>query len=156
MCHRVQVAAGRKQGRLVDEIGDVRTNHPRRGTCNRNQVHVFCQWDTARVNLENGQATIPVRTLDHHAAVEATRTQERLIQAIGPVCSSNDDYRLARIETIHLNQQLVQGLLTFVVAIDAGTTLAADGIDFINKDDAGSCFLGLVEEVTHAARANTD
>src|SRR6266704_403292 len=114
------------------------------------------QWDTARVNLENGQATIPVGTLDHHAAVEATWAQERLIQPIGPVGGSDDDHSLARIKAIHLNEQLVQSLLTLVVAVDAGPTLATDGIDFINKDDARGRFLGLIEQVTHATGTDPD
>jgi SpoVK/Ycf46/Vps4 family AAA+-type ATPase len=35
----------------------------------------------------------------------------------------------------HLNQHLVQGLLTFIVATaKTGATLAADGVDFIDED----------------------
>jgi hypothetical protein len=33
------------------------------------------------------------------------------------------------IKAIHLHQQLVQGLLTLVIAIDAGSTLPTDGIN---------------------------
>src|SRR5690348_9257189 len=97
------------------------------------------------MNLENGQPTIPVGTLYGHAAVKATRTQECFVQPIWPVGRSDDDYRLARIKTIHLHQQLVQGLLALVVAIDTGATLPSHGIDFVNEDDAGRSFLGLVE-----------
>ena len=34
---------------------------------------------------------------------------------------------------------------------DAGAALAADGVDFIDEDDAGSVFLGLHKQVTDAA-----
>src|SRR6266700_8052887 len=108
------------------------------------------------MNLENGQATIPVETLDCHLPIEAPRAQERLIQSIGPIGSSDDDNKLACIKAIHLNQYLVQGLLTRVVAIDAETPLAADGIDLIDEDNAGSCLLGLIEEVTHATCTDPD
>ena len=156
LCYRNQIATCCQQSRFVDQIGDVGTNHPRRGTRNRNQVHILCQWYAASVNLENGKATVPVGPFHYHAAVEATRTQERFVQPIRPVGGSNDHHGLARIEAIHLNQQLVQSLLTLVVAIDTGAALAADGIYLIDEDDAGSRFLGLVEEIAHTTRANTD
>ncbi len=156
LCHRNQIAACCQQSRFVDEIGNVGANHPRRGTRNRNQVYIFCQRHAARMNLENSQAAIPVGPFHYHTAVEATRTQERFVQAIGSVCSSDDDNGLARIKAIHLNQQLVQSLLALVVAVDAGASLATDGIDLIDEDDAGSRFLGLIEEITHTTRADTD
>ena len=41
-------------------------------------------------------------------------------------------------KTIHLDQHLVQGLLTFIVTTaQTGATLATDRIDFIDEDDAG-------------------
>src|SRR6266567_544629 len=108
------------------------------------------------VNLENGQTTIPVRSLYCHTAVEATWAQERFVQPIWLVGRSDDHDRLVRLKAVHLHKQLVQGLLTLVIAIDAGATLPTDGIDFIDEDDAGSRLLGLVEEVTHPAGADTD
>src|SRR6266566_4192705 len=154
--HCNQIAACCQQSRFVDEIGNVCADHPRSGTCNRNQIHVLCQRHAARMNLENSQAAIPVGPFHYYAAVEATWAQECLVEAIWPVGSSDDDNGLARIKAIHLNQQLVQGLLALVVAIDTGPSLPADGIDFVDEDDAGSRFLGLVEEVTHAACTHTD
>ena len=49
---------------------------------------------------------------------------------------------LVAVEAVHLGQQLVQGLLALVVAAQAaGTvTLFADGIDLIDKHDAGRFF----------------
>src|SRR6266700_3554809 len=44
----------------------------------------------------------------------------------------------------------------FVAAIDADPTLTTYSINFIEEDDAGRGFLGLIEEITHAAGANTD
>src|SRR6266700_3299781 len=34
--------------------------------------------------------------------------------------------------------------------------MTTDGIDFVDEDDAGGCFLGLVEEVTHATGPDPD
>jgi hypothetical protein len=55
-------------------------------------------------------------------------------------------------EAVHLDQHLVQRLLALVVAAaQAGATLAADGVDFVDEDDAGRVLLGLLEHVAHAA-----
>jgi transcription elongation GreA/GreB family factor len=40
--------------------------------------------------------------------------------------------------------------------MNAGSTLATHGIDFIDEDNAGSGFLGLLKEVAHAARSHTN
>ena len=60
-------------------------------------------------------------------------------------------------EAVHLYQNLVQGLLALVVAAaQAGATVAADGVDLIDKDDAWGIALGLVEKVTDAGGAHAD
>ncbi len=107
------------------------------------------------MNLEYCQSAIPVGSFDSHAAVEASRAQERFIESIRSVCGSDYDDSLANIKTVHLNEQLVQCLLALIVAIDAGATLATNGIDFVDKDDAWRRFLRLVEKITHATGAYT-
>ena len=51
----------------------------------------------------------------------------------------------------------VQRLLALVVsAAQACATMAADGVDFIDEDDAGRVLLALFEQVANAARADAD
>src|SRR6266702_907702 len=154
--HGNQIATCCQQSRFVDEIGDVGANHPRGGTGDGNQVHIFCQRNIVRVNLENGQAPIPVGTLDCHTPVEAAGAQERFVQPVRSIRGSNHHHGLARLKAVHLHQQLVQGLVALVAAIDADPTLTTYSINFIEEDDAGRGFLVLIEEITHAAGANTD
>src|ERR1035438_7424162 len=55
---------------------------------------------------------------------------------------------------VHFNQQLVESLLALVVsAAQARAAMAADGVDFVDEDDAGSVLLALLEQVAHAAGA---
>src|SRR5699024_263933 len=69
----------------------------------------------------------------------------------------NHDDALAALETVHLDQQGVQGLLALIVtAAQAGATMPADGVDLVDEDDARRVLLGLVEHVAHAAGANAD
>ena len=55
-----------------------------------------------------------------------------------------------------MRRTLALTLFALIIAIDAGTTLASYGIDFVDEDDTGGGFLGLVKEVTHAAGTDTD
>src|SRR5262249_42491494 len=59
--------------------------------------------------------------------------------------------------TVHLNQQLIQSLFAFIVSTtEAGATMTAHGIDFIDEDDAGRVLFALFEKVAHARSADTD
>ena len=60
-------------------------------------------------------------------------------------------------EAVHLDQQLVQRLLAFVVAAaKAGAALAADRVDLVDEDDARAVLLGLLEQVADAGGADAD
>ena len=84
-------------------------------------------------------------------SVETARAQQRWIQDVWTVGGCHENHALAVTESIHLHQQLVQGLLALVVtAAHAGATLATDCVDLIHEDDAGRVFLGLLEQVAHA------
>src|SRR5205807_5378713 len=71
-------------------------------------------------------------------------------------CGDQDDVRLD-VEAVHLDEQLVERLLALVVpTAEPGTTVAADGVDLVDEDDARRVLLGLVEQVAHAAGADAD
>ncbi len=55
------------------------------------------------------------------------------------------------METIHLREKLVERVFALVVARKTGipATCTTDGIDFVDKDNAGSFLLGLFKEVAH-------
>jgi hypothetical protein len=55
------------------------------------------------------------------------------------------------------SKQLIERLLALVIAAaETGATVAAHRIDFVDKDDAGRIFLGLLEHVAYAACADAD
>lgn len=89
-------------------------------------------------------------------AVETTRTQQRRVQYVRAVGCGNDNDAVIHFKTVHLDQQLVESLLTLVMTTaHAGATMATDRVDFVNEDDAWRVFLGLLEHVANAARTNT-
>src|SRR4029078_12442809 len=73
------------------------------------------------------------------------------------VCAGDLDDALVGLEAVHLDQQLVERLLTLVVApAEAGAAMAADRVDFVDEDDAGRVLLVLLEHVAHARGADAD
>src|SRR5579859_4206023 len=88
-------------------------------------------------------------------AVKATWTQQGLVQDVYSVGSCQHYDRLTRIKPIKFHEQLVERLVSFVIARDARGTLAANSINFIQEDDTGRRLPGLIKEVTHPAGPHT-
>ena len=81
--------------------------------------------------------------------------QQRRVEDVGPVGGRHDDDALVGLEAVHLDQQLVEGLLALVVtAAQTGAPVAPHGVDLVDEDDAGLVLLGLVEQVAHPAGAD--
>ncbi len=98
-----------------------------------------------------------VGPVEDHLAVEAARPQERRVEDVRPVGRGDHDDVRVGVEAVHLDEDLVEGLLALVVrAAEARAALAADGVDLVDEDDAGAVALGLIEEVADAAGADAD
>ena len=93
-----------------------------------------------------------------HAAVEAAGPEQRRIEHVGPVGGRQHDDAFARVEAVHLGQDLVQRLLALVVAADRAAAPAgpADGVQLVDEDDRRRGLAGLLEEIAHARRAHAD
>jgi len=84
-----------------------------------------------------------------HLTIESAGSQECGIQHIGPVSGGQHDDTGVALESIHLSQQLVDGLLTLVVTTThAGATLPADCVNLIDEHDARRLGLSLYKQ-TH-------
>src|SRR5262249_9714613 len=69
----------------------------------------------------------------------------------------DEDHAALDVEAVHLDEQLVQGLLTLVVTTaEAGATVTADGVDLVHEDDRRGVRLGLLEQVTDTGGTDTD
>src|SRR4030088_3048088 len=94
---------------------------------------------------------------DGDLSVEPAGPQQGGVEDVRPVGRRDQDDALALAEAVHLDKQLVEGLLAFVVAAaHACATLAADGVDLVDEDDARAVLLGLVEHVADARSADAD
>ena len=144
------------QRRLVDEVCQIRTDRTRSRLRNLVQVDILGQLDIFCVDAQRLVASGEIGPVDDDAAVKAARAQQRLIEDLRPVRRSKDHDALARIKAVDLGQQLVERLLTLVVAAEFGVSRAADGVDLINKDDSRGDLRRLLEQIAHAARADAD
>ena len=107
------------------------------------------------MNPEDFEATLHVRAVEDDLAVEAAWAQQRRVEHVRAVGGRDHDHVRVRVETVHLDQDLIEGLLALVVrSAQAGAALATDCVDLVDKDDAGRVALGLIEQVAHAARAD--
>ena len=89
------------------------------------------------MHVQDLAAALDVRPVERDVAVETTRPQERGVENVGAVGGRDDDHVGVGVESIHLHQQLVEGLLALVVtAPKPGASLAADGVDLVHEHDA--------------------
>ena len=106
---------------------------------------------------EDPLASLYVGPVDDDAAVEAAGPQQRGIEDVGAVGGGDEDDALVRLEPVHLDEQLVERLLAFVMpAAEARAAVTADRVDLVDEDDARRVLLALLEEVAHARGADAD
>ena len=149
-------ARAANRGRLVDEVGQVRPGEPRGTPCDDAGFHILAHRHLAHVDLDDLFAPADVGEADHHLAVEPARPQERRVEHVRPVGGGDDDDAVVGLETVHLDEQLVQRLLALVVAAaEPRPAVPAHRIDLVDEDDARRLLLRLVEHVTHPGDAPT-
>mmetsp|Transcript_53268 Transcript_53268/g.124851 ORF Transcript_53268/g.124851 Transcript_53268/m.124851 type:complete len:956 (-) Transcript_53268:390-3257(-) len=151
------IASRGEQGRFVDEVGQVGAAHARRAAGQDGRIDVLADGHLAHVHVQDLLAATDVWQRHVDLAVETAGAQQRGVQDVRAVGGRDDDDTEVGVEAVHLDEHLVQCLLALVIAAaQAGATVAADGVNFVDEDDAGRALLGLLEHVAHAGRANAD
>ena len=93
----------------------------------------------------------------HDLPVEPARPEQRRVQDIRTVGRGDDDDPFVAVEPVHLDEELIEGLLALVVtAAEARAPVASYRVDLVDEDDARCVLLGLVEHVADARRADPD
>ena len=154
--HAGVAARGHQRG-LVAQVGQVGAAHAGRAAGDDAGADVLADRDLAHVHVQDLLAAADVGQRDVDLTVEAARAQQRGVQDVGAVGGRDHDHAQVGLEAVHLDQHLVQRLLALVVAAtQARATLAADGVDLVDEDDAGRVLLGVLEHVAHARRTHAD
>ena len=140
--------------RFVEHVGEVGARETGGAHSDLMQVHVRHKRLALGVHLQNRLTSGKVRRFHCNLAVESTGAQQGGIEHIGTVRGGNHDEARVVLETIHLNEQLVEGLLALVHAtVGAVATAATHCINLIDEDDGRGVLLRFVEQVTHAGGA---
>src|SRR4051812_4960754 len=101
-------------------------------------------------------APFHIGTVDHHAAIKAARAQQRRIEHIGTVGGGHQNNTIIRLKAVHLYQQLIERLLTFIVAAaQASAAMTAYCVDLVDEDNAGRILLALLKKISYARCAHT-
>ena len=144
------VACGVERG-FVDQIGQIGPGKAGGAACQNRDVHILRQGNFLGVDLENAFPSLHVGPSHHHPTVEPSGSQQGRVQHVGAVGGRNEDHALVGLESVHLDQQLIQGLLALVVPpAQAGAAVTPDSVDLIDEDDAGGVLLALLEQVSHS------
>ena len=109
------------------------------------------------MNLQDRLPPVDVRFVHQDLPVEPPRAQQGRVQDLRAVGGAHDDDSLVGFEPVHFHQELVERLLALVVsAHDIHSPGFAQGIQFIDKDDAGSAGRRLGEKIADAGRPHPD
>ena len=143
---------------LVADVGNVGTRKTGSLTGEEIEVEVVGLLDGTQVHLEDGTALVDIGQVHVYLTVETSGTQKRLVQDVGTVGCSQDDDTAVGTETVHLGEQLIQRILTLIIAASADVAAAgtAYGVYLVDEDDARTLLLGLAEEVADTAGADTN
>ena len=154
---KLSVLPDRTQRRLIYHVSKFCTGCS--GRCSRDgvKVHVVPDLDLSCMYLQDLFPSFQVRKLHRDPPVKSSRAQERRIQSIRTVRGSQDHDALGCIESVHLRQELVQCLLTLVVAAEAlAVPLLSDRIDLVDEHDTGRFLICLFEKVADLGRSHSD
>src|SRR5690606_12210003 len=110
------VLARGEEGRFVGQVRQIGAREAGGPARKHHQVDVLGQGNLARVDAQHAFAAAHVGTVHHHAAVEAAGAQQGRVEDIGAVGGRHQDDAFVRVETVHLDEQLVERLLALVVA----------------------------------------
>ena len=141
---------------LIDHIGKIGTHQTCRRKCQCIQIHGLIHHDVLGMYLECLQTPLQIRLVDNDPAVKTSRTEQRLVQYLRTVGCSENQNSLGRVKTVHLRKELVQCLLSLIVAAVTGVTALTDRIDLIDKDDTRCLLLRFLKQIPHTGSSDTD
>jgi hypothetical protein len=136
--------------RFVHEVGEISARESRCPARHRVEIHIGAEFLAPPVDSQDRHPLLLVGQRDFHRPVEAAGPQQGRVEDLGPVGRPHHHHAGARLESIHIGQKLVEGLLALVVRAEpAGTAAAADGVDLIDEDDRWSMLAGVGEKTSH-------
>src|SRR5207249_9873294 len=95
-----------------------------------------------------------IRRRDEHLPVEAAGTKQSRIEILEAVRRTHHDDLRSRVESVELDEQLVQRLVLLAVEAVPGAR-CADCVELVDEDDRRSVLARLVEKLADTRGAET-
>ncbi len=109
------------------------------------------------MHLQDAAAAEQVRPVDNDLPVEPPWAKQSRVQDVRAVGGRDEDDSALDVESVHLDEQLVQRLLALVVpTTEAGAAVPAHGVDLVDEDDRRRVRLGLLEQIAHPRSADAN
>mmetsp|Transcript_2465 Transcript_2465/g.5107 ORF Transcript_2465/g.5107 Transcript_2465/m.5107 type:complete len:348 (+) Transcript_2465:713-1756(+) len=148
--------AGSSDGSFIHQVLKLGTRESRSTAGDGFKINIRFKGLATRVNTQDTSAALEVWQVNSHLTIKTSRSEERLIKDINSVSGCNCDDSWVSIKTIHLNQNLIDSLFTFIISTGiSSTTLATNSIDLINENNTGSILPGLSKDITDARSTDT-
>src|SRR5205823_6536639 len=149
------LAAPRREQRcLVDEVREVGAGEPGRPRSKRVEIYLGRERLALGVDLEDLPPSVAIGPIDHDLPVEPAGAKQCRIEDVRTVRGRDEDDVVLQLEPVHLDEELVQRLLTLVMtAAETGAAVSADRVDLVHEDNARRGLLRLLEEIAYARRA---
>ena len=155
--HRTGIAARCHQRSLITQICQISARHARGTPSDDAGIDILPQRHLSHVHIQNLLPATDIGQGDINLAIKPARAQQGRVQNVWPVGGCNHNHAHIGLKAVHLDEHLIEGLLAFVItASQAGTSLASDRINFIDEDDAGCVFLGVVKHVSNPRGSDSD
>src|SRR5690606_38394700 len=146
-----------EEGRLVEDVREIGAREARRAGRDVIEVDPGREGLLARVDLENLLTAAHVGSVDDDLPIEAAGPKEGGVEHVRTVRRGEEDDALRAVETIHLDEELIERLLALVVpAAETRAAMPTDRVELVDEDDARRLALRLLEEVADARGADPD
>ena len=111
------------------------------------EIDIACQRFPARMHLEDFQPCFRLGQRQFQQEIETTRPEQCLVDNVHAVRRRQYDDAFQFLHAVHLREKLRDCAVRHRVRV--ATAARRYAIDFIEKDDARRCELGLAENVAH-------
>ena len=151
------VAPCGKERRFVGEVGEIGAREAGRAARDVKRFDGIIERLFAHMHFEDLFTAFEVGQADHDLPVKTTGAQQRRVKHVRAVGGGDDDDAFVAFKTVHFHEELVQRLFAFVVsAAESRAALAANGVNFVNEDDAGRVFFRFFKHIAHARGADAN
>ena len=144
---KVPLVPNRPKRRFVYDIGQLRTGSTGGHPSDFLVIHIRRHFNLLGVNPQNRFSSLQIRKFHRYSPVKPSRSRQCWIQGIRTVGRRQNNDAVVSFESVHLRQQLIQGLLPLIVSANLAVSLFTDGIDLVDKNNARRLLLRLLEQI---------